>query len=144
MSSVQTGYLSDYVKYTVEAPTAAGTTTIDSTALDMSGFDAVLWIVRFGTAAANNNIRAQEDSVVAMGAAADLQGTLVNSATLNVHALDLQRQPKPFVRLRATRGTSTTIDMVIAIQYKSRSLPIVQAAANLTLEQWNAPPEGTA
>jgi len=142
-SSVFTGYLSDNIKITVEAPTAAGTSAINSTALDMAGFDGVLWVVRLGTPAANNNIRAQQDIVVGMGGAADLAGTLVNSATNNVHALDLQKPAEQFVRCQVTRGTSTTIDQVIAIQYKARSLPVAQAAA-ITLEQWSSPAEGTA
>jgi hypothetical protein len=143
MSSFLTGFLTEFGKITVEAPTATGTTTIDSTALDMSGYEGVLWVVRLGSPAANNNIRAQEDSVVGMGAAADLAGTLVNSASNNVHALDLKRPPKQFVRCRVTRGTTTTIDTVVAIQYNPGKAAIAQAAA-VTFEQWNGPAEGTA
>lgn len=137
------GFLSEDVKVTVDAPTVAGTSTIDSTILNMAGYDGVLWIVRLGTPAANNNIRAQQDIVVGMGAAADLLGTLVNSATLNQHMLDLKRPIEPFVRCRVTRGTSTTIDAVIAIQYRARVHPVVQPATAV-LEQWHAPIEGTA
>lgn len=137
-------FLNENCKLTVDAPTAAGTTTIDSTALDMTGFEGVLWIVRFGTPAANNNIRAQSDVVIGMGTAADLTGTLVNSATVNAHSLDLFRPIKQFVRVRTTRGTSSTIDTVVAIQYKPRNLPVVQAVANVILEQWASPADGTA
>jgi hypothetical protein len=133
----------DDCKITAEAPTAAGTSTIDSAAYDMAGFAGICFIVRLGTPAANNNIRAQQDTVVGMGGAADLAGTLVNSATNNVHALDLQKPAEQFVRCQVTRGTSTTIDQLIALQYKARSLPIAQAAA-VTLEQWSSPAEGTA
>lgn len=143
MSTVLTGFLSDNVKITVNGPTSAGTSAIDSTTLDMAGFEGVIWIVRLGTAAADNNIRAQQDTVSGMGSAADLAGTLVNSASNNVHVLDLQRPLERYVRCRVTRGTSTTIDTVVALQYKARSLAVAQAAA-ITLEQHSSPVEGTA
>jgi hypothetical protein len=137
-------FLSENVKITIDAPTAAGTTTIDSTSLDMTGFDGVLFLVRLGTPAANNNIRGQEDTVTGFSGAADLAGTLVNSATVSAHALDLFRPLKQFVRCRVTRGTSTTIDTIVALQYKARNLPVAQAAANVILEAWASPAEGTA
>lgn len=143
MSGITSGFFSESCKITVDAPTVTGTTTIDSTALNMAGFDGVIWIVRLGSPASNNNIRAQQDTVVGMGGAADLQGTLVNSASNNVHMLDLKRPGKQFVRCRITRGTTTTIDCVIAIQYGAANVAVAQAAA-LTFEQWNAVPEGTA
>lgn len=129
-------------KIAADAPTAAGTSTIDSTAVDMAGYDGVIFIVRLGSPAANNNIRAQEDDAVGMGAAADLAGTLVNSPTNNVHVIDIKRLAKRYVRCRVTRGTSTTIDSITAIQYMASMLPISQPAA-VTFEQWE-PAEGTA
>lgn len=130
-------------KVTVEAPTATGTTTIDSAAYDMAGYDEVCFIVRLGSPAANNNIRVQEDTVTGMGAAADLAGTLVNSATLNQHMVVVRRQPKQFVRCRVTRGTTTTIDSIIVIQTRGRKFPVTQPATSV-FEQWNQPAEGSA
>jgi hypothetical protein len=137
------GYFSECAKVTVEAPTAAGTTTIDSTVLDMKGFDGVIWIVRLGTPAANNSLKGQQDTVVGMGAAADLAGTAVSHATNNVLMLDLRKPQEQFVRARITRGTSTTIDSVIAVQYNAASQAISQPAG-VTFEQWSGPAEGTA
>lgn len=136
-------FFTEWGKITVEAPTATGTTTIDSTILNMAGYEGVIWIARLGSPAANNNIRAQQDIVVGFGAAADLQGTLVNSASNNVHVLDLKRPQEQFVRCRVTRGTTTTIDTLVAIQYNPASLAVAQAAS-VTMEQWLSPPEGTA
>jgi hypothetical protein len=133
----------DDSKVTVEAPTATGTTTIDSAAYDTAGFDETCFIVRLGSPAANNNIRVQEDSVTGMGAAADLAGTLVSSATLNQHMVVVRRQPKQFVRCRVTRGTTTTIDSITVIQTRARRLPVTQPATAIS-EQWNTPAEGTA
>lgn len=136
------GFLSEDAKVTIEAPTIAGTTTIDSAAYDMSGYDGVLFIVRMGTPAANNNIRGRQ-SASSGGTFNDLAGTLVNDAAKNQHMLDIKRPDKQFVRCRVTRGTSTTIDAIVAIQYKARTRPVIQPAASV-LEQWSSPAEGTA
>jgi len=130
-------------KVTVEGPTATGTTTIDSAAYDMSGFDEITFIVRLGTPAANNNIRAQQDTASGMGAAADLAGTLVNSATLSQHMVTIRRPLEQFIRCRVTRGTSTTIDGITVVQTKARRLPVTQPATSVA-ETWTSPAEGTA
>lgn len=136
------GFLTEDCKVTAEAPTVTGTTTINSASYDMAGWDGILFIVRLGSPAANNNIRAAQD-VATGGSFTDLAGTLVNSATLNQHMIDLKRPSKRFVRCTVTRGTTTTIDSVIAIQYRARSHPITQPATAI-LEQWHTPAEGTA
>jgi hypothetical protein len=137
------GHLLEDTKITIEAPTIAGTSTIDSAAYNMAGFDGIVFVVRLGTPAANNNIRVQQDIVTGMGAAADLTGTLVNSATLNQHMVDVKRPIEQFVRCRVTRGTSTTIDSIVAIQYRARQHPVTQPATSVS-EQWHSPIEGTA
>lgn len=130
-------------KVTVEAPTATGTTTIDSAAYDMSGYEEICFIVRLGSPAANNNIRAQQDTVTGMGAAADLAGTLVGSATLNQQMVVVRRPLEQFVRCRVTRGTTTTIDGITVIQTRARKVPVTQPATSIS-EQWSSPLEGTA
>lgn len=131
----------DDCKVTVEAPTVAGTTTIDSAAYDTAGFAGICFIVRLGTPAANNNIRARQD-VASGGAYADLLGSLVNDAVKNQHMLDLYRTGKQFVKCRVTRGTSTTIDSIIVIQYRARTRPVVQPTS--ISEAYVSPAEGTA
>src|SRR5438067_10220682 len=118
-------FLSEDAKIVVEGPTATGTTVVDFSVLDMAYFAAVLFLCRLGTAAANNNIRARQD-VASGGAFADVTGSLVSHATNNVLVLDLKRSDKRYVRLRVTRGTSTTIDFVAAIMYGARNKPSTQ------------------
>lgn len=132
----------DDSKVTVEAPTVTGTTTIDSASYDMSGFAEIVFIVRLGSPAANNNIRVRQD-VATGGAFADLQGTLVGSATLNQQMVSVSRPGKQFVKCRVTRGTTTTIDSIIAIQTRARNRPATQPATSI-FETWVQPPEGTA
>src|SRR5262245_5039405 len=130
-------------KVVAEAPTATGTTTINSAVYDMSGFEEITFIVRLGSPAANNNIRAQQDTAVGMGGAADLKDTLVNSSTLNQHMLTIRRPLEQFVRCQVTRGTTTTIDSMVVIQSRARRLPTVQSTA-IVSEQYSSPIEGTA
>jgi hypothetical protein len=130
-------------KVTAEAPTATGTTTIDSAAYDMSGFEWIAFIVRLGSPAANNNIRAQQDTASNMAAAADLANTLVNHATNNQHMVEVMRPKEQYVRCRVTRGTTTTIDSLVAIQGGARSRPVTQPTASVS-ETHNSPAEGTA
>lgn len=137
-------HLTEETKVTTYAPTVTGTTTIDTTSLDMAGWDGIVYIVRLGSPAVNNNIRVQQDIVTAMGAAADLIGTLVgNHATDNPLILDIRRPIEQFVRCRITRGTTTTIDTVVAIQYRGRTRPSVQPSGT-QIERWASPIEGTA
>lgn len=131
----------DDCKITAEAPTAAGTSTIDSAAYDMAGFAGICFIVRLGTPAANNNIRGRQD-VATGGSYADLLGSLVNDAVKNQHMLDLYRPGKQFLKCRVTRGTSTTIDSLIVIQYRARTRPVVQPTS--VSEAYVSPAEGTA
>lgn len=131
----------DDCKITAEAPTAAGTSTIDSAAYDMAGFAGICFIVRLGTPAANNNIRGRQD-VATGGAYADLLNSLVNDAVKNQHMLDLYRPGKQFLKCRVTRGTSTTIDSLIVIQYRARTRPVVQPTS--VSEAYVSPAEGTA
>jgi hypothetical protein len=134
-------FLSEQVKVTVDAPSAGATSPVNGTVLDMSGWDGVLWIARLGTPAANNNIRARQ-STTSGGTYADLKDTLVTHATNNVLMIDLKRPRAQFVRCQVTRGTTTTIDSLVAIQYRGRSRSFTQPTS--TLEQHMSPAEGTA
>jgi len=139
--------ITDDLAISMDGPTIAGTSAIDSTPVDMAGFSGVLFIVRLGTAAANNNIRVQQDTAVAMGAAADLLGTLVASGANNVVAVEAVYPGGPtgeqFVRCRVTRGTSTTIDSITAIRFGARSRPVAMPST-VSFESWMGTGEGTA
>jgi len=139
--------LSDEISISMDGPTITGTTTIDSTPVEMAGFSGVLFIVRLGTPAANNTIRVQQDTAVAMGTAADLVGTLVASGTANIVASEIVFPGGPtgeqFVRCRVTRGTSTTIDSITTIRFGARSKPVA-VPSTVAFESWVGPIEGTA
>ena len=139
----QSGHLSEEVKVTTFASVATGTSTITGTALDMSGYDGALFIVRLGTPAANNNIRVSQCDTVG-GSYAENIGTLVgNHATDTPLILDVRRPAEQFLKYIVTRGTTTTIDIVTIIQYRSRVRPVTQLAGT-QIERHSSPIEGTA
>jgi len=137
--------LSPEILVTLDGPTIAGTSAISSTPVDMAGFTGVLFLVKLGTAAANNNIRAQQDTAVGMASAADLAGTLVASGANTGLVLELLLSgstAEQFVRCLVTRGTSTTIDSMVTIRFGSRTQPTT--LTGVSFESWNSAAEGTA
>src|SRR6266540_4685589 len=104
--------LSNAVKITEHIPTTAtGTTTFTGTAVDMANFDGVLFVCKFSTAAANNTLKAQQDTVVGMGGVADLAGSsVVVGASDEIVWIDLFKPQERFVRAAALRGTTTVIE----------------------------------
>lgn len=141
-------YLSDYVLIREGiATTIAGTSTINGTEMNMAGYDGVLFIIKYGTAAANNTIKAQQDTATGMGSAADLEGTSVSlgGASDEIVVLDIFRPLEQFVRMVALRGTSTTIDWGLAIRYNATARKVTNAlVGTLAIEQTTSPAEGTA
>lgn len=147
---VVSGYLSDCVKITkVSDHSAAGTSAVDSSAVDMTGYDGVLFVTSFGTANANNTVKLAV-SATSGGSYADLAGTSVASGSSDEDVwIDMTGgvadAAKPFVRLTAARGTSSTLESIYAIQYKARSLKQTNSVTGTIVgEQHNAPAEGTA
>ena len=136
-------HLIEEVKVTTVAPVATGTSTIAGTALDMAGYDGALFIVRLGTPATNNNLRITQCDTSG-GSYADLEGTLVgNHATDTPLIVDVKRPREQFLKYSIARGTTTTIDIVVIIQYKARNRPVSQASGTQA-EKYTWPAEGTA
>jgi hypothetical protein len=136
-------FLSENCKITTVASVATGTSTITSSAFDMAGYDGVLFIVRLGSPATNNNIRVSQCDTTG-GSYAELEGSLVgNHATDNPLVYDLKRPREQFVKYIVTRGTTTTIDIVTVIQYKSRNRAQSQPSGT-QIERAHNPAEGTA
>ena len=137
------GMLHD-VKITTIASVAAGTSTItQGTGIDMAGYDGALFIVRLGTPATGNLLKVQQCDTVA-GTYADLANSSVGGgASDNPLILDISRPKEQFLKYVVTRGTSSTIDIAMVIQYNARIKPITQPGATVG-ETTVSPSEGTA
>jgi hypothetical protein len=130
---------------------AAGTSEIDGTALDMTGFKSVLALVRVGTlsSGAVTSIKMQQssDSGVADDWT-DLAGTSQTIAQASdgdkTFYVDVRCPLKRYVRLVVLRATgNAVISSAHYLQYDPVSLPVTQGS-NVSGEQWYAPAEGTA
>lgn len=108
---------------------AAGTTTINGTAVDMQGFDGVMFLTLFGAivTGAVTSLKGQQGALANGSDGADLAGTSVSVADGDdnkVAILDIYRPTDRYVRpvvLRATQNA--TVDGIIAIQYNGRVNP---------------------
>jgi hypothetical protein len=137
--------LSNGVKITkVSDPSTAATTAVNSASVDMTGFEGVLFLTSFGTAAAGNLVNAAQSSDDS--SFADLEGTSVSSGTSDEDVwLDIYRPSERYVRLEAARGTSSTLGDIWALQYGPRSEPVDNAASGTIAGELHvSPDEGTA
>ena len=140
--------LSSEVKLTkVEDHTAAGTTDVDSASVDMAGFEGVLFLTSFGTAATNNYISVQTSSDDGSADTfTDLTGTKVGATASDEDVwVDVLRPRERYLRVHVELGTSSTVESIWAIQYGPRKLPVDNTTTGTIIgEAWVSPAEGTA
>lgn len=140
-------HLSSAVKLTKVADhTGAGTTDVESSILDMSGYEGVMFFTSFGTAATDNYLKVQQDDANGAGGMADLAGTKVASGSSDEDVwVDVYRPGKRYVRCIAVVDTSSTVESIWAIQYGARELPVDNTTTGTIIgEQHESPAEGTA
>ncbi|MCS6289425.1 MAG: hypothetical protein H8K10_10655 [Nitrospira sp.] len=130
---------------------AAGTSVQNSSVLDMSGWDGVVFIAALGalTATQVTGLKGQQGQASNLSDAADLIGTavgpLADGDSNKCLALDIYRPQERYVRCVVTRGTANAvIDGVIAIQYRGSKAPAVQDTSIAFAESHVSPAEGTA
>lgn len=128
----------------VQAASTAATSAINTSSVDMSGWDGVLFFGAMGTANAANYINAatsSDDSTFN-----DLEDTKVTpTGNGEVAWLDIYKPQERYLRLEVARGASTTFGDVYAIQYEGFKLPADNVTAGtITGELHISPDEGTA
>lgn len=135
-------FLNTEVKVTrVSNAVAAGTSAINCTHVDMTGFDAVAHICCMGTLTASQvtSLKAQQGNAANDSDMADIASAVTANAA-DAHSnrmlvLDLHKSQisKLYVRAVVNRATANAvIDSVIAIQYRARSLPQAPDATTLS------------
>jgi hypothetical protein len=108
---------------------AAGTANVNSSVIDMQGFEGAVFILSFGTitATAVSGLKLQQGDKADGSDMADIAGTalaMADTGSNKVLVSDLYKPQKRYVRLVATRGTANAvIDSAIAIQYEARITP---------------------
>ena len=139
-------------KFTEALPIAgAASADRNGAILDMMGYRGVLMCVKFGAIAtgAVTSIKAQQDSAVGMGGAADLLGTaiaVVDDDDDQMFIIDLYEPTKRYVRLVVDKDTSNnTVETASYIQYGARNRPTTPTVTDkVTYERHESPAEGTA
>lgn len=123
----QSKLLSENVKITKCADAAgAATTDVTGATIDMAGWDGVLFVTSYGTAAADNLIHVEQGAASTMSDAADLAGGEIDlsGASDEDQWIDLYQPRERYVRCIAVRGTSSTLENLWAIQYRGKSRPV--------------------
>lgn len=128
----------------VKELTTEGTSAINSTGVDMLGYEGVIFITNIITAAADNTINAAQSADD--NSYADLLGSSVTSDTSDeVTWLDVYRPTDRYVRMEVARGTSTVCSEIYAIQYGAHKQPVDNTISGTIVgEAHVSPAEGTA
>lgn len=147
------GYLTEFAKWTKVADhTAAGTTDVESASVDMAedgGWDGVVFFTSFSVAAADNSLKVQQSSDDgSTDSFGDLEGTGAVTGTSPSYediVVDVLRPTKRYVRAKAVVDTSSTVESIWAVRYRSRTRPVTNTVSGTLLaEQHSSPAEGTA
>lgn len=126
------------------AASTAATTPITTDVIDTAGFEGIAFFGTIATQAAGNFVKVQQDVVVGMGGAADLEGTrLVTTANGDAFLVDVYQPRERFVQAVVTRGTSTVLGEIYAVLYDPRTEPVSHGSTVRT-EYFVSPAEGTA
>lgn len=133
------GYLSDNVKITKLADhSAADTTDVTSSSVDMKDYDSAMFFSSFGTANANNKLTiadSADDVTFADTLAFKASGTSDEDVVV-----DVRHPTKRYLRVKGERGTSSTLESIWCIQYNARSKAITNSVSGtLIVGQFNAP-----
>lgn len=124
----------------------AATSAANGVAIDTAGAEGVIFVTVFGTSAADNGVKVQQDSASGMGTAADLLGSQVLlDGTETTAVVQVHKPRERYVRAVAVRGTSTTVPAGIAIVYGLRTCPYDNdSQTDVAAESHVSPAEGTA
>ena len=119
----------------VIAPTAAGTTDVNGTGINMSAAEGVLFVVGFGTITSG-----AVTSVIAEESDNDSDYTAITGASVTVAddddnliaVLDVRNFSKKYVRCTVDRATqNAVVDLGVAVIYGNHATPITQGATVL-------------
>lgn len=130
------GYLTEHVKITKVADHSTATTgDVVCASVDMAadgGYDGVCFVTSYGTAAADNILKASgsaDDSTFAEYAST---AQIASGSSDEDVILDIAKPLQRYVKAVPERGTSSTCESVWAIQYRSRNRIVTSHAISGT------------
>lgn len=131
----------------IAAGAVTATTDVDSSVIDMSGYDGVVFFGSIATANAGNFIKAQQGTDATVTDAADLAGSKVVAAANNqVVWVEIHKPLERYLRAKIVRaGVTTVTGDLYALQYSGRVRPETNLVANALIGTLLiSPAEGTA
>jgi hypothetical protein len=129
---------------------SAGASDVTSDVVDAGGFDALRFVVGFGTitAGAATSIKLQQGAEPNLSDATDLAGSKVivaDTGDNKVAIVDVFRPQKRYLRLVTNRATqNSAIDFALCELYRADTEPVTQDATVIAAEIHASPAEGTA
>lgn len=119
----------------VIAPTAAGTTDVNGTGIDMSNANGVMFVVGFGTitsGAVTSVIGEESDDNSNWSAITGASVTVADDDDNLIAVLDVRNFAKKYVRCTVDRATqNAVVDLGVAVVYGNTNTPVTQGATVL-------------
>lgn len=116
------------------AGAAAGTSTVDGDAVDLSGFEGVVFMASIAVANAGNYLKAQEGDT--NSPSADIEGSkVVTASNDDVAILQVHKPLKRYIRANIVRGASSASGDLFAILYKGSKMPLSSDVANAVISK---------
>lgn len=132
----------------VKDHSTAGTSDVESDIVDTSGYEGVVFFTSLGTAAADNLIRVQQNTINSTSGMADLLGSGVTSGASPSNEdlwVDIHKPRERYLRAVVDRDTSSTVESIWALLYGARKLPVDNTVSGTIEGEISASPaEGTA
>lgn len=111
----------------VQAQATAATSTVETSSVDMEGWDGVIFFGKVATKA-TNNIATVEQSEDDASFAALAVATVTPTVNGNSFLIDVFRPLERYLRVSVARGTSTALGDIYALQYTARKMPPTQGS----------------
>ena len=130
----------------VAAGAVSAGTEVVSSVVDMAGYEGVLFFATIATANAGNYLKAKQDTVVGMSAAADIAGSkVVATANGEVVFLDIYKPAERYLTANIIRaGANTATGDIYAIQYEGKVKPEINIVTDVIIGELHiTPDEGT-
>lgn len=113
---------------------AAGTSDINSTGVDMQGFETAVFFVAFGTITSTAVTSIQidhSDDNSNWAAVAGSKVTVPDTASNKIAVVEVVRPLKRYVRCTVDRGTANAVvDSILAIRSGAKTAPITQGSTH--------------
>lgn len=126
---------------------SAGTTDIESTSIDMAGFDEATFVADLGAIVSGAATVAKlqgSDNNSSFSDLADTGLTIADTDDNELVVLNIVRPVHRYLRMVIDRGTqNATVDSIVCIQSQAREVPVTQPTG-VNVERHVSPAAGTA